>query len=177
MVMFKILINKYKFSRNPIKFCRNLGVKIGENCSIMGTHHPFGTEPYLVSIGNHVRINDGVQFITHDGGVWVLRDMPNLNKNARQLDLFGKIVVGNNVHIGSHAMIMPGVTIGSNVIIGAGAIVTKDIPDNSIAVGVPAKVLESIDDYYKKHADSFDYTKSFSAEQKREYLKKKFDTK
>ena len=47
-------------------------------------------------------------------------------------------------------MIMPGVTIGDRVVIGAGAIVTKDIPSNSVAVGVPAKVIKTADEYLEK---------------------------
>ena len=60
---------------------------------------------------------------------------------------FGPIVVKDNVHIGWNAIIMPGVTIGNNCVIGCGAVVTHDIPDNSIAVGVPAKVIKSTDEY------------------------------
>ena len=71
--------------------------------------------------------------------------------------------------------IMPGVTIGSNCIIGCGAIVTKDIPDNSIAVGIPAKVIESIDEYYEKNKDIVDYTKNMSANEKKNYLIKKYN--
>ena len=65
---------------------------------------------------------------------------------------------------------MPGVTIGDNVIIGCGAVVTKDIPSNSVAVGVPAKVIESIDDYRKKVKDSVVMTKGMSGEEKQKYL-------
>lgn len=97
-----------------------------------------GGESYLVEIDNHVRINNNVTFITHDGGEWVLREMdPSLS----DVDLFGIIKVGNNIQINNDVMIMliiPGVTIGNNCIIGAGAIVTKDIPYNSVAVGIPA---------------------------------------
>ena len=78
--------------------------------------------------------------------MWVLRNMKKL-ENA---DYFGKIKIGNNVHIGMNVIVMPGVTIGDNVVIGCGAIVTKNIPSNSVAVGVPAKVIESIDEYYEK---------------------------
>lgn len=45
---------------------------------------------------------------------------------------------------------MPGVNIGNRVVIGAGAIVTRDIPDNSVAVGVPAKVIKTADEYFEK---------------------------
>jgi len=58
---------------------------------------------------------------------------------------FGKeINIGNNVWIGANAVINPGVTIGNNVVIGSGSVVTKDIPDNVIAVGNPCKVLRAI---------------------------------
>lgn len=52
--------------------------------------------------------------------------------------------IGNDVWIGGNVTVLPGVTIGTNVVIGAGAVVTKDIPDNCVAVGVPARVIKSI---------------------------------
>ena len=55
------------------------------------------------------------------------------------------ITVGNDVWIGGNCTILPGVTIGNNVIIAAGAVVTKDIPDNCIAAGVPAKVIKQLE--------------------------------
>ena len=59
-------------------------------------------------------------------------------------------MVGNDVYIGNNVIILPGVTIGNNVVIGAGAVVTHDIPDNSVAVGVPARVIKSADAYFEK---------------------------
>ncbi len=53
------------------------------------------------------------------------------------------VKIGNNVWIGSHVIILPGVTIGNNCVIGAGSVVNKSIPDNSTAVGVPAKVVKT----------------------------------
>lgn len=58
--------------------------------------------------------------------------------------------VGNYVYIGNNAIILPGVNIGNNVVIGAGAIVSRDIPDNSVAVGVPARVIKTADEYLEK---------------------------
>ena len=95
----------------------------------------------MIEIGNHVRINSGVQFVTHDGGVWIFRQ----KEDTKDVDLFVRINVGNNVHIGTNSIIMPGVTIGDNVVVGCGAIVTHNIPDNSIAVGVPARVIENVE--------------------------------
>ena len=87
---------------------------------------------------------------------------------------FGKIRVGNNTHIGWNAIIMPGVTIGSNCIIGCGAVVTKDIPDNSVAAGVPARVIETIDEYYEKVMSNHDVINPNDEDKKREYLIKKY---
>lgn len=66
----------------------------------------------------------------------------------------GKITIGDNVWIGGSCVVLPGVTIGSNCVIGAGSVVTKDIPDNSIAAGNPCRVLRQITEedrryYYK----------------------------
>lgn len=155
---------------NSKEYLENLGVNIGDDCEIYPSVK-FGSEPYLITIGDHVRLNEGVRFVTHDGGVWVVR---NLKEELRDIDIFSPITIGNNVHIGNNTIIMPGVNIGNNCIIGCGAIVTKDIPSNSIAVGVPAKVIESIDDYINKHINDFEHTKKLSSDEKKEYLLKKY---
>ena len=160
-------INQWKLKRNPIKFWRSKGMQIGEGCEIYSSAN-FGSEPYLIKIGNNVRINSNVKCITHDGGVWVLR---NLKEERKKADIFGCISIGNNVHIGTDAIIMPGVTIGNNCIIGCGAVVTKSIPDNSVAVGVPARVIETIEEYEVKNADRFIDTKGMDRQEKAEFLK------
>ncbi len=152
-----------------IKYYRKKGAIIGDNCVIFSSAW-FGSEPYLIKIGSDVRITNGVKFVTHDGGVWVLRNL----KLAEDADIFGPIIIGNNVHIGWDVIIMPNVNIGNNVVIGCGAIVTKDIPDNSVVVGIPAKVIKSIDEYFWGNKDKFELTKHFSASEKKEYLKKKY---
>lgn len=168
----KVFINKFKLkvSKYRIEKLREQGAKIGENCEIY-KNVSFGSEPYLIEIGNNVRISDGVRLTTHDGGVWVLRNY----KNKNDADLFSPIKIGNNVHIGINSIIMPGVEIGDNVIIGAGSIVTKNINNNSIVAGVPAKVINDIDNYYKKNKKRLEYTKFMDQNKKKEYLLKKYN--
>lgn len=151
------------------KILREKGMKIGDGCEIY-KDVSFGSEPYLIKLGNQVRVTSGVKFITHDGGVWVLRN----NGKLPNADIFGKIDIGDNVHIGMNAIIMPGVTIGNNVIIGCGAIVTKNIPDDSVAVGIPARVIESIDTYYQKNQPLCVFTKDLTAKKKKDFLKQKY---
>lgn len=170
--MIKISLNKIHIKllngETYNNFLRKSEVIIGNNCEIY-KNVDFGSEPYLIKKGNHLRITNGVRFITHDGGVWVFRE--NLHKN---IDVFGPIIIGNNVHIGMNSIIMPGVKIGNNCVIGAGAIVTKNIPDDSIASGVPAKVIKSLAEYVKSSLLKSDDTKSLNNIDKKSYLLKKF---
>ena len=164
----KYICNSLGISIDMVKWLRKQGASIGENCEIH-QHVDFGSEPYLVTLGNHVRVTNGVKFFTHEGGIYVIRHLYNECKNA---DEFEPIMIGDNVHIGVNSLIMPGVHIGSNCIIGAGAVVTHDIPDNTVAVGVPAKVICSVDEFYRKHKDKFVTTKNMSEKEKKLFLTK-----
>ncbi len=166
----KIINNIQKKIMGEVKYAKHLGVKVGENCSFY-QNIIWGSEPYLISVGDNVRITSNVTFITHDGGVHVLRNY----RNMKNIDKFGRIIIGDNVHIGIGCIIMPNVKIGNNCIIGCGSIVTKDIPDNSVAVGVPAKVIETIEEYFEKNKNNFDNTKGMTNKQKKEYLIKKYN--
>lgn len=135
----KLFYNRYFV--DTITFLRKRGVTIGKDCSIES--RDFGTEPYLVTIGNHVQITSDVKIFTHGGG-WVLR------QEIPDFDSFGKVVIGNNVYIGNNALIMPGVTIDDNVIIGAGSVVTKSVPSGWIVAGNPAKKVGNIENFKEK---------------------------
>lgn len=67
--------------------------------------------------------------------------------------------------------------IGNNCIIGAGAVVTKDVPDNPVVAGIPAHVIETVEEYKTKVCEKFDFTKRYSKEDKREYLLNKYQKK
>lgn len=154
------------FLSNYIRKNVKKGLTIGNNCYIH-SRVDFGSEPYLVTLGNNVRLTEGVRFVTHDGGVHVLR---NMYPELKYIDVFGKIVVGNNVHIGINSIIMPGVKIGDNVVIGCGSIVTKSIPSNSVVAGVPARVIETLDVYKDKTLAKCLYTHHLSSKEKRNCL-------
>ena len=156
--------------RNRNLYAKKLGVKMGDECEILANPYIcFGSEPWLIKLGDHVRITEGVKIYTHDGALWVVRYLIDHLANA---DAFLPVKIGNNVMLGVRCQVMPGVTIGDNVIVGAGSIVTKDIPSNSVAVGCPAKVICSIDDYLEKNKNKIVLTKNMSQKEKRDFLLK-----
>lgn len=108
--------------------------------------------------------------MTHDGGLWVLR---NLYQDMKSADYFGRIIIEDNVNIGWNVIIMPGVKIGKNSVVGCGAVVTKDVPENSIVAGVPAKVIETTEEYYNKKKGKTLPTKSMSGREKQKYILEK----
>lgn len=141
-LIFKYIYFSFWAKLNPIGYARFLGVKLGNNVTFYGMRpYMFSTEPWLITIGNNVYITEGCQFITHDGGTLILR------KEVPDLEITAPITVGDNVYIGLNSTILPGISIGNRVIIGAGSVVTKNIPDNSVAVGVPARVVKTVDEY------------------------------
>ena len=115
---------------------------MGEQCWFIGTDvETFGSEPFLISIGNHVLTTAGVRFLTHDGGVFVF-----WGKDPT-LDVVAPIHIGNNVFIGMNSIILPGVTIGDNVIVGAGSVVGQNIASGQVVAGVPARVIKTTSQY------------------------------
>ena len=119
MVKLKSVIRKIKIklcsNEQFIKMLRKEGMTIGKGCNIAKTI-VIGDEPYLVSIGDNVRLTHNVQLITHDGSIWTLRKLGLVDKESV---LYGRIVIGDNCNIGWNAMILPNVTIGDNCIIAA----------------------------------------------------------
>ena len=92
-----------------------------------------------ITIGNDVMMGPEVIIYT-SGHKFDRTDIPMMDQGFTEPKA---VTIGNDVWIGRRVIIMPGVTIGDGCVIGAGAVVTKDIPDYSVAVGVPARVVKS----------------------------------
>ncbi|MGR2667470.1 acyltransferase [Vibrio campbellii] len=129
----------------PVRYAKKIGVNIKGNAYIYGSSYEmFSAEPYLVSLGDNVYISVDARLICHDGSTLPFRNQ------YPDFELAGKIDVGDNVFIGTRAMILPGVTIGNNCIIGANSVVTRDVPDNTVVGGNPARIIKSTDDFLNK---------------------------
>ncbi len=90
-----------------------------------------------------IRIGDGV-LIGHQVVIATLNH--SLNPAERSDMIPSPVVIGDNVWIGSHSTILAGVTVGKNAVIAAGSVVTKNVPENAVVAGVPAKVIKNIPD-------------------------------
>lgn len=115
---------------------------MGEDCVIQ-TNVDF-TDPKHVRLGNNVHLT-GCTVFGHDGSVNMLKHI-----TKKRLDSVGKVDIRDDVFVGHRAIIMPGVTIGPYSIVAAGAVVTRDVPPNTIVGGVPAKVISTVDDYLER---------------------------
>ena len=125
-----------------LRWLKLRGLQIAPDCRVIGFPN-FGSEPYLISIGQRVVISFGVSFITHDGGTTVFRH----RERYQQVIKYGRIVIRENCFIGARTVILPGVTIGPNSVAAAGSVVTKDVLPNTVVAGVPARVLCTVDEY------------------------------
>ncbi len=140
---------------------KGMFAEIGENCYIEpplhsnwgGKHVHFGNNVYanfgLTLVDDtHIYVGDGTMIgpncVIATAGHPIL---PELREKQYQFNM--PVHIGKNCWLGAGVLVMPGVTIGDNSVIGAGSVVTKDIPENVIAVGNPCKILREINEHDK----------------------------
>jgi len=160
----------YRRKMTPNAYAKYIGVNFGKNCNFRTKK--FGSEPYLIYMGDNVRTSGNVSFITHAGGLSVIRC---LYPEHKDIDLFEPINIGNNVFLGYGVTVLPGANIKDNVIVGANSVVTRgELKSNSIYAGVPAKYICSLDEFLDKNKNKFVYTHNLNPEEKENYLKRRF---
>lgn len=117
-----------------------MGMKVGENFTRLTGVILDPSHCWLIEIGNNVTMAPRVHILCHDAST----------KNFLAYTKVGRVIVGDNVFIGTESVVLPGVTIGNNVVVGANSTVTHDVPDNVVVAGTPARVICSLDEYIKK---------------------------
>lgn len=161
MKIFVSLLKEFflRLTKSGVGYAQSKGVTVGSDCRIYTRN--FGSEPWMISIGNKVTVTSGVVLLTHDGSTWLMNDQ----KGRRYL--YKRIEIGNNIFIGINSIIMPGVKIEDNVIIAAGSVVTKSIPAGKIVAGNPAKIIGDYNLYREKVLEEYisdndiDYTLNY----------------
>lgn len=118
--------------KNGMKIGTN--IKILEGCIIDDSHY------WHIEIGDDVTLAPRVHILAHDAST----------KTHLNYTKIKNVFIGNRVFIGASSIVMPGVRIGDNAIIGAGSVVTRDVPENSVFAGNPAKFICRVEDYLEK---------------------------
>lgn len=139
----KIIIKLKKvlgLEAETVEMLRNRGVIVGNNVSCFGKID--NGHGFLVTIGDDVTISTAT-ILTHDAST----------KCWLGYSRIGRVTIGSRVFIGAGAIVLPNVTIGDDVIIGAGSVVTRNIPSNSVAVGNPARVICTLEDYINREKE------------------------
>ena len=140
----KIISRLSKKNNNVIDEIKKRGGKVGKNVSIWSSKIDIKWS-FLLSIGDNVIISDA-RILLHDGSSALFCD---------GFSLVAQTSIGSNVFIGVDSIILPGVKIGNNVVVGAGTLVSKDIPDNSVVVGNPQRIIGTFEDFKAKRLSMF----------------------
>lgn len=148
--IFRIILKTHLLYKNLvgkvyIEICKSRGMKVGENVIFIEVP-AFGSEPYLIEIGDGTKITAGCTFINHDGAMYVIRSMEKYI-DARN---FGRIKIGKNCFIGNNCTFLPGVEMGDSCILGAGSVLNSSTPPNTVYAGVPAKFICTMEEYGDK---------------------------
>lgn len=138
--LFSRLAARTKGEQDLDKLIRR-GLVVGTGFTKMGGVIIDPSHCWHITIGDNVTLAPRVHILAHDASTKVFLGYTRV-ENTR---------IGNNVFIGAGAIILPGVTIGNNVVIGAGSVVSQDIPDDSVAVGNPARIVKALSAYLEEN--------------------------
>jgi acetyltransferase-like isoleucine patch superfamily enzyme len=159
----QVVRDEWQIRQDPVAYARREGVTVADDCWLAGlVRGSFGTEPYLITIGERCAVASGVRFITHDGASYLFR------REFPSIDIVGRITLGDDVMIGMNAILLPDTEIGDYSIIGAGAVVSGQVPPGSVYAGVPARRICSTEEYRAKVLPRGIHVAHLPAEEKRE---------
>ena len=142
---FALIIEKAMFA-NRLELLRKNGAAVGKDVFFQGELSDYKNAPFL-TICDGATVSHGTVILLHDSALNNVLGLPIK---------FGKVVIGRESYIGANCTIQCGVRIGEKAIVGAHSLVTKDIPDGTVAYGVPARVVGTVQELAEKYTSNPD---------------------
>ena len=150
------LISFFQYGDLPTSYFIKRGMKVGKNFNRQSGTRLDPSHCWLISIGDDVTLANKVQILAHDDTLRVYTGYSRV----------GRVIIGDRVFVGANSTILMNTKIGNDVIIAAGSVVTKDIPDDSVVAGIPAKVIAKTSEYIQREKskikDGLVFDKSYS---------------
>jgi len=137
MMSIKEILNIFMYGDIPTSYFIKRGMKVGKNFNRQSGTRMDPSHCWLITIGDDVTLSNKVQVLAHD----------DTTRFYTGYGRIGRVEIGNRVFVGANATILMNTKIGDDVIIGAGSVVTKNIPDNSVVAGNPARVIGKTSDF------------------------------
>lgn len=170
MSLISCLRSFIQYGDLPTSYFIKRGMKVGKNfCRQSGTRLD-PSHCWLIEIGDDVTLANKVQILAHDDSIRVYTGYGRI----------GRVIIGNRVFVGANSTILMNTKIGNDVIIAAGSVVTKDIPDNSIVAGVPARIIGTTSEFIEREKSrinknptfdiSYSYETNVSSDKKNEMI-------
>ena len=150
----KLWVNKiHPTYEGKRKYLIKQGAKIGVGTRLNCLTGAFGSEPYLVECGSDCLFAWDTHFVTHDGGIKVLNSLGKFSSGGTpiRMDKVAPVKIGDNV-----------------------AIVTRDVEDNIIVGGIPAKPISTIDEYYERAKNRVEFTTQMTPDEKKRFYQEKY---
>lgn len=141
--------------RRKVAYWKRSGVRFGRGVVVMPTAVLDVTHGWMIAIGDRARIGHRAHILVHDASAQ--RDLGH--------GRIGPVTIGDDALIAERVTILPGVTIGHRVMVGVGSVVASDLPDNVRAMGVPARVYGTFDDYLEETRRALDSSPRFTDEE------------
>ena len=138
----------------PTSVLISRGMKVGIDFNRQQGSYIDPTHCFLIEIGNNVTFSIRVTVLAHDAST----------KKSLGYTKIGKVVIGDNVFVGANATILPNVTIGTNSVIGANSVVSKNVPENCVVAGNPARVISSLEEFKTKNSNLMKQSRVFGKE-------------
>lgn len=161
LVKMLAYLNTDKYMNEYVKLLRSRGMKIYGTPKFIAANATFdGSYCTEIELGDNITISKNVTFLVHDfsitTAVAVLQGR-RIERGEGEIYFKKRIKIGKNNFIGANSMILPGTNIGDNCIIGAGAVVKGNIPENSIVIGNPARIIGKVDEWAKAQMEKKEY--------------------